>query len=176
MRGTLRSLIVPCMAVLGLCLLLGACAKKSQVPPEEAVPGAGAPQEGIKEGEVAPGAGAEGEVSGETAGLEDIHFDYDQYNIRPDAREILAKNYAILKGMANAKVLIEGHCDERGAEAYNMALGQRRADATRDYLVTLGLSSSQISTISYGKDRPLDPGHDEEAHAKNRRAHFVISR
>lgn len=167
MRERIRPLFFPCMVVLGMLLLIGGCAKKAAVV-EEAVVVAPAPAP-APEPEVAPPPPVEAPA------LEDIHFDFDKYNIRPDAREVLSNDYAILKGTPSAKVLVEGHCDERGSKAYNMALGQRRADSTRDYLVSLGMDASLLSTISYGKERPLDPGHDEEAWAKNRRAHFVIS-
>ncbi len=77
--------------------------------------------------------------------------------------------------IGNSKVVIEGHCDERGTAEYNMALGQRRAQETKKYLVNLGIKESRIKTISYGEERPLDPGHNEDAWAKNRRAHFVVT-
>ncbi len=106
--------------------------------------------------------------------LKMIHFDYDKYNIRDDARPVLAQNAAWLKKFPSVKVLIEGHCDERGTEEYNLALGERRAKATFDYLVSLGISPDRMKIISYGKSQPLDPGHNEEAWAKNRRAQFTI--
>ncbi len=105
----------------------------------------------------------------------DINFDFDQSNIRPDAREILKANADILLKKGAAKITIEGHCDERGTAEYNMALGQRRAEETKKYLVNLGVTASQIKTISYGEERPLDPGHNEDAWAKNRRAHFIVT-
>jgi peptidoglycan-associated lipoprotein len=80
----------------------------------------------------------------------------------------------LLKKYPKVKVQVEGDCDERGTIEYNLALGERRANATKKYLVSLGVSADRISTISYGKERPLDPGHDEEAWAKNRRAHTII--
>jgi peptidoglycan-associated lipoprotein len=78
-----------------------------------------------------------------------------------------------LKRVSAANITIEGHCDERGTKAYNLALGEKRANAAKDFLVALGVSASRISTVSYGKERPFDPGHDESAWAKNRRAHFA---
>jgi peptidoglycan-associated lipoprotein len=105
---------------------------------------------------------------------EDIHFDFDKYDLTPTAREILARKAYFLKQYPTVKILIEGHCDERGTAEYNLALGERRANAAKQYLVQLGISEDRISTISYGKERPLDPRHNEEAWAKNRRAHFVI--
>jgi peptidoglycan-associated lipoprotein len=106
--------------------------------------------------------------------LEDIRFDFDKYNIRPDARLILKRNYEVLRAAPDAEVFIEGHCDDRGTVEYNLALGQRRANAARDYLISLGIGAGQLSTVSYGEERPLDPRQNEEAWAKNRRCHFVI--
>jgi peptidoglycan-associated lipoprotein len=88
--------------------------------------------------------------------------------------KILKENFALLKKYPVMKFQIEGHCDERGTGEYNLALGERRANSAKNYLVSLGISAARISTISYGKERPLDPGHNEEAWAKNRRDHFVV--
>ncbi len=118
--------------------------------------------------------GIEGEVF-ESSLLKDIHFDFDRYNLRPGDASILRENAALLKKYSNVKIQIEGHCDERGTIEYNLALGERRANSTRDYLVSLGISPARISTISYGKEKPLDPGHNETAWAKNRRAHTVVT-
>jgi peptidoglycan-associated lipoprotein len=117
--------------------------------------------------------GIEGEVL-ESKLLMDIHFDFDKYDIRPGDAEILKENAARLMKYPNVKIQIEGHCDERGTIEYNLALGERRANNTKKYLTSLGISPDRISTISYGKERPLDPGHNEEAWAKNRRAHTII--
>ena len=108
------------------------------------------------------------------APLKMIHFDYDRFEIRPDARPVLDSDAAWLKKFASVKVLIEGHCDERGTEEYNLALGERRAKSTMDYLVSLGISPDRMKIISYGKSQPLEPGHSETAWAKNRRAQFLI--
>jgi peptidoglycan-associated lipoprotein len=118
--------------------------------------------------------GVEGQVF-ESSMLKDIHFNFDKYDIRPEDAAILKENAALLKKFSNVKIQIEGHCDERGTIEYNLALGERRANRTKDYLVSLGISTARISTISYGKERPSDPGHNEEAWAKNRRAHSVIT-
>ena len=107
---------------------------------------------------------------------EDIHFDFDKYNIRPDAAEILKKKAEWLLDHPKVHILIEGHCDERGTEEYNLALGERRANSAKQFLVNLGVNSGRISIISYGEERPLDPRHCEEAWAKNRRCHFVVIR
>ena len=107
--------------------------------------------------------------------VRDINFDFDSSIIRPDAREILIVNADFLLKNRISSIVIEGHCDERGTAEYNMALGQRRAQETKKYLVNLGIKESTITTISYGEERPLDPGNTEEAWAKNRRAHFLIA-
>jgi peptidoglycan-associated lipoprotein len=105
---------------------------------------------------------------------EDIYFEFDQHILSDTAKQNLAKKGQWLKDYPSAKALIEGHCDERGSAEYNLALGQKRADAAMQYLVSLGINANRISTISFGKEKPLDPGHTEEAWAKNRRAHFVL--
>jgi peptidoglycan-associated lipoprotein len=117
--------------------------------------------------------GIEGEVL-ESKLLKDVSFDLDKYDIRPQDVEILKEDAALLMKYPNVKVQIEGHCDERGTSEYNLALGERRANSVKKYLVSLGVPANRLSTISYGKEMPADPGHHEEAWAKNRRAHFVI--
>jgi peptidoglycan-associated lipoprotein len=117
--------------------------------------------------------GIEGEVF-ESSLLKDIRFDFDKYDIRPEDTERLKENAALLAKYPKVKIQIEGHCDERGTAQYNLALGERRANSAKQYLVTLGISADRLGTISYGEEKPLDPGHNEEAWAKNRRAHFVI--
>jgi len=102
----------------------------------------------------------------------DIHFDFDKSFIKGDDRPVLEKIAAYMKQHPGARVKIEGNCDERGTAEYNMALGDRRAQSAKTYLVTLGVPANEISTISFGKEKPLDPGHDEAAWAKNRRDHF----
>jgi peptidoglycan-associated lipoprotein len=118
--------------------------------------------------------GVAGEVF-ESSLLKDIHFDFDKYDIRPSDGAILKDNAVLLKKYTNVKIQIEGHCDERGTVEYNLALGERRANRAKDYLVSLGVSPDRVSTISYGKEKPLDPGHNEEAWAKNRRAHTIVT-
>jgi peptidoglycan-associated lipoprotein len=105
---------------------------------------------------------------------EDIYFDFDQSVIRPDAQEVLRKKAEFLRENSGSSVIIEGHCDERGTAEYNLALGERRALAAKAFLMNMGISSSRLSTISYGEERPVDPGSNEEAWARNRRAHFVL--
>jgi len=113
------------------------------------------------------------EVNSE-APLNMVHFDYDKFFIREDAKPVLEKNASWLKKWITVKILIEGHCDERGTEEYNMALGEKRAKSTFDYLVSLGISPDRIKTISFGKSQPLDLGHNEIAWQKNRRAQFTV--
>ena len=105
---------------------------------------------------------------------EDINFEFDSSALMPEAQDILIRKADYLRANSNVTITIEGHCDERGTEAYNMALGERRAEAAREFLSNLGISISRLSIISYGEERPLDPGKNEAAWAKNRRAHFVI--
>ncbi len=109
--------------------------------------------------------------------LTTIYFDFDRYDIRPDQRGPLAENARTLETRTDwSRVTIEGHCDERGTNEYNMALGQRRADSVKNYLVNYGIPKAKLSTVSYGEERPVDPGHNEEAWARNRRAEFVVQK
>jgi peptidoglycan-associated lipoprotein len=105
--------------------------------------------------------------------LQTVNFDLDRYDLTPVATDILVINAKSLRAHPEAKVIIEGHCDERGTVEYNLALGDKRAKAVKDYLVSLGVDSSRLTTISYGKERPVDAGQNEGAWAKNRRAEFV---
>jgi peptidoglycan-associated lipoprotein len=107
--------------------------------------------------------------------LEDVFFDTDQWGIKPEYRETLAKNAGWLQQYPSVQFLIEGHCDERNTREYNLALGERRATAARDYLVFLGVPADRIRTISYGEEKPFALGHTEDAWQLNRRAHFVIT-
>lgn len=102
------------------------------------------------------------------------YFEFDSYRISSQARDALDKNASWLKSNPTSTVQIEGHCDERGTTEYNLALGERRANAAKDYLIRQGIDRSRLSVISYGEERPLDPGHTEEAWGRNRRAAFVI--
>lgn len=105
-----------------------------------------------------------------------VYFDFDRHNLNADARQVLTEIAAYLKENADVNLVIEGHCDERGTNEYNMALGDRRARSARDFLVNLGVDASRISTVSYGEEKPASLGKTEEAWAKNRRAQFVFSR
>ncbi len=104
-----------------------------------------------------------------------VYFDFDKSAIRSDQRAVLTRNAQLLNQYKTVRIRLEGHCDERGTEEYNMALGQRRADAVERFLTDYGISSSRITTISYGEMRPVDPGHNEAAWAKNRRCEIVIT-
>ncbi|MGA2151938.1 MAG: peptidoglycan-associated lipoprotein Pal [Geobacteraceae bacterium] len=108
------------------------------------------------------------------AALEKIYFDFDSFVLSGQSRDSLSRDAKLLLKNGSAKVQIEGHCDERGSDEYNLALGEKRAKAAMNYLVTLGVPSSQLSFISYGKEKPADSGHDEAAWAKNRRDEFVV--
>lgn len=105
---------------------------------------------------------------------ERVFYDFDSYELTSEARNTLKKQAAWLQSYAGVKVLVAGNCDERGTREYNLALGARRANAAKDYLVSLGIDASRITTISYGKERPLDPASNERAWALNRNAHTQI--
>jgi peptidoglycan-associated lipoprotein len=105
---------------------------------------------------------------------ENIHFDFDSAVLNYQAQELLKQKAAWLRANPSENVVIEGHCDERGTNAYNLALGERRAESARSFLINLGISGARLTTISYGEEKPLDPGHNEEAWAKNRRDAFVL--
>lgn len=106
---------------------------------------------------------------------QDVHFSYDSYTLSEEAKAMLEQKAHWLVMHPEVSVLIEGHCDERGTIAYNLALGERRANIVKQYMAALGVDASRISTISYGKESPIDPGHTEAAWARNRRAHFTIT-
>lgn len=117
--------------------------------------------------------GIEGEVL-ESPLLGDIYFAFDRYDLTEETRKTLAENAKILLAHSNFIIQIEGHCDERGSNEYNLALGERRSVSAKLYLIKLGVKGNRLSTISYGEEMPVDSGHTEEAWAKNRRCHFVI--
>jgi peptidoglycan-associated lipoprotein len=110
----------------------------------------------------------------ETSALRDVHFEFDQYEVRQADVPVLQENAQWLKSNASALVLIEGHADERGTNEYNLALGERRAKATRDHLVSLGVDGSRITVISYGEERPLCSERSDACWGQNRRAHFLV--
>jgi peptidoglycan-associated lipoprotein len=179
-------------AVLALsvaALVAVGCAKKQTVKSEGAPGAASAPGEvggAVREAPATPMAPppADQLASAAQAGVavteeklsqfEDVRFDFDKSEVREDGRKACQVVADYLKKRPQAKMQIEGHCDERGTAEYNMALGDRRATAVMAYLVSLGVPKAALSTVSFGKEKPLDPGHNEEAWAKNRRAHFVL--
>jgi peptidoglycan-associated lipoprotein len=108
--------------------------------------------------------------------LTDVQFDLDRATLNEAARGILEKHALWLQSHRESKVTVEGHCDERGTTDYNLALGEQRAKAAKEYLVSLGVLEARLRTVSYGKERPLDRGNNEAAWARNRRAHFAVSR
>jgi peptidoglycan-associated lipoprotein len=122
---------------------------------------------------VAPEAKPEVPVAPPVVELRDIGFDFDKYNIKETETAVLKSNAGWFNANTGKKVRIEGHCDERGTVEYNLVLGQKRADSTKNFLVNLGVDGKLIETVSYGKEKPLDPAHNEGAWAKNRRAQFL---
>jgi peptidoglycan-associated lipoprotein len=169
------------VAIAGLTLAIGACAtpkppppaptsiaEPTAPPPEYAPPTQGA----VSETPSAPIPGSTQDFvinAGDT-----VFFDTDAYTIRPDAADILAKQAGWLSRYPAVKIRVEGNCDERGTREYNFALGARRANSVRDFLVAHGVDGARIATVSYGKERPIDPGDDESAWAKNRNGHTTI--
>jgi len=144
-----RALMVPAVLALGAC-----CSDQDVVAPAPPPP--------------APVAAAPA-----VAPMGDVYFDFNRSALTPASQSQMKTNAAWLAANPNSNAILEGHCDERGTDEYNMALGERRAGAAKDYLVRLGVASSRLQTISYGEERPLDTGHNEAAWSKNRRVHFV---
>ena len=143
-------------------LSLGACA--SSAPTPDATNADADEQAAARDGGYA-----------ENSALVDINFDFDRSEIRPDQRERLDTNAQWIQNNAGSKVQVEGHCDSRGTEEYNLALGERRANTIRDYLISYGVDATRLYTISYGEELPLDPGTGEAAWGANRRAHFLVT-
>lgn len=187
---TVRRFIVPVLAV---TLLVVAC--KKQAPPPPPAPTGPTPEEiaqrradSIAKAKAAQEAAAAAEAKREAEAAhakavaearatlgEMVHFDFDKSTIRPDAQAILLQKVAVLRASPDVKLRIDGYCDERGSTEYNLALGERRAEAVRDFLTGYGLSASRFTVFSYGKSDPIDPAHNEDAWAKNRRDQFVIT-
>jgi peptidoglycan-associated lipoprotein len=161
------------LLVVGLAFVIVGCGGQEAV--EETPAEITEPPEVIEEPEEEP-TPVEEPVEIPLPELEDVFFAFDKYNLTAESKRALDNNAAELRRASDTSIIIEGHCDERGTKAYNLALGEKRAKAAKDYLVSLGISSSRITIISYGKERPFDPGHNEAAWAKNRRAHFVIKK
>ncbi len=162
------------LVIMTFVLCLAGCSSKAKSLPSDngagtvgTGPGGGSPGslEKFKQGTL--GDGTQGPLS-------DIHFGYNTYNIEEQDGSVLKANATWLTDHPQTHVQVEGHCDERGSEEYNIALGAKRAQAAKDYLETLGINASRISTISYGKELPLCTEHDETCWAQNRRDHFVV--
>jgi peptidoglycan-associated lipoprotein len=189
-NGSLKHLLV-ILATLALILSLGACksstkdvpppaeppvAEADTAPPEVVEPPADFVTEEPETEELPSDATELNRLAQERRWLRDAFYEYDSSTLTEQAREALQASASWLKGYPQYGLLIEGHCDERGTEQYNLALGDRRANAARDYLISLGIDSGRIRTISYGEERPFDTGTTEAAFAKNRRAHLVLTR
>ena len=175
-------------AVLALCvaaLVAVGCAKKQTVKSDGTQgPAATAPsgvgESPVREAPPAPVAVTPAMPPGvavteeRASQFDDVRFDFDKSEVTEDGRRTCGVVAGYMKKNPRAKMQIEGHCDDRGTAEYNLALGERRATAVMTYLVSLGVPKDALSTVSFGKERPLDPGHNEGAWAKNRRAHFVL--
>lgn len=157
------------VAVIAALVLTSACGSKKKA--NEGVDVGANPDAGVAAKEMAYDAA--GSDSGTIAGLSTIYFDYDQSSINTTARKILAGNAEWVKNNPNVAMQIEGHCDARGTVEYNIALGERRALAVKNYMISLGVDGKRLSVISYGKERPMAQGDSEDAYGKNRRANFV---
>ena len=176
-----------------MTVVVGACAKKPApvarpMPPPVTDPTAGGPPnpppppERISEPVPVPAMPADDSISGKSlddlnrdSPLKPLFFELDSSDVSADGQRVLGDNAAIMKKYPNWSVTIEGHCDERGTAEYNLALGERRALAAKNYLVSLGIPADKVKVVSYGKEFPFDPGHEDGAWSKNRRAHFVIT-
>lgn len=145
---------------------------KPPAPPEPVAEPTVVPPEPVAEDKIAA---ASLDDLNRNSPLQPVFFNLDSADINSTGQAALESNAAVLKKYPTWTVTIEGHCDERGTAEYNLALGERRAIAARTYLVSLGISADRLRTVSYGKEFPFDPGHDEAAWSKNRRAHFVIT-
>jgi len=171
MRKTPARLFVFAMAL--IALFAAGCAKKATEAPPTPPPAPPVVQP------VTPSTPSTSEtpvpVPSVTAGdFTDVFFELDSYTLRDDAKVALDRAAKLLRDKVGVSVTLEGHCDERGTVEYNQALGEKRANAARDYLVNAGVSAARIQSLSYGKERPFAEGHDESAWAQNRRAHFVL--
>ena len=184
MKAQVKSLVLPMFLMLALTLLLTAgCAKKpattaTTTPTDETMTteqmgqdASGFGETGVTESAI-DDEGMGGVTTAAVSGLNRVHFDFDQYNLTAEAQETLVANANYMKENPDVKVRIEGYCDERGSDEYNLALGQRRALAAKNYLVSLGVAADRLSVISYGEELPLDASGTEAAYALNRRAEF----
>jgi peptidoglycan-associated lipoprotein len=190
----IRAAYVTLSSLLLTGLIIGGCAKKpattaataAPAPAPAPAPRAAAPQAPATSAPPSTAAPAPAPLAGPAAprpspkeftavdALKDIHFEFDKYDIRPEDAKALDANASWLKSNAENLVLIEGHCDERGTNEYNLALGERRAKATMNYLVSQGVQANRITIISYGEERPVCNEKTDSCWAKNRRAHFLV--
>jgi peptidoglycan-associated lipoprotein len=186
----IRRLTLFVMAALLVAMTAAACKKNAPpvarpMPPPGAAGGATtappAPPEPVSEPVPVPGIPEEGLESrsldelNRDSPLTPVFYDLDNADLSAEAQQALQANADLLRTNSTWQITIEGHCDERGTAEYNLALGERRANTARDYLVSLGIPAARLKTVSYGKEFPFDPGHNEGAWSKNRRAHFVIT-
>lgn len=194
MRKAMYGMVVLC----GALLVTGGCAKNDMVKPDQPVtavpapaptpaptPKPAAPPAPTAQEESARPQTVQGEavsmkepvqVASEVkSALEIIYFNFDSYALSEPSRDTLYKNAEQIIKKSSAKYIVQGHCDERGSDEYNLALGEKRAKSAYNYLITLGVTADRLTTVSYGKERPAVPGHDEAAWAKNRRVEFSIS-
>ncbi len=156
-----------------LVLALGACKSKKTAEDANLTDGS-AMSDGAPQIESTPmNFDATGSDSGKINGLQSINFEYDKSVLSADAKKKLAGNVEWMKSNGNTKMQIEGHCDARGSIEYNLSLGERRANAVKSYMTSLGIPSGRLAVISYGKEKPLSNGDSEADHARNRRANFV---
>jgi len=172
MRPVLSSVT---LVALILAFLFAGCAKEEPPPPTpEAQPRPAAPPPPSPP-PTPPPAPSMSQQAMQDFQNQNIYFDFDKYDLRTDARATLDQKVAFLNQYSSVRVQIAGNCDERGTSEYNMVLGERRANAAKQYLTTAGVSAGRLTTISYGKERPIDPGHTEAAWAKNRNDQFAIT-
>lgn len=153
------------LVIAALVLTVG-CSSKKKVEDQQAITNQNIDSSPL-------GFDAQGSDSGKIAGLVTVHFEYDKSTLSTQAKKDLEGNASWMKSNAKATIQIEGHCDERGTIEYNLALGERRAQAVKSYLVGLGVPADRMSVISYGEEKPLVSGSGEEAFSKNRRANFL---
>ncbi len=150
-------------------LAISACGKKApaQLPPE---PGPATTTSGMDQSGGAPIAGSQADFVAKMMGSDTIHFALDKYDVAPEEQQALSRQAQWLMQYPSKRATIEGHADERGTREYNLALGERRANSAKNYLISLGVDPSRLNTVSYGKERPIALGSDEQSWAQNRRA------
>lgn len=179
--------LVLCVSVMAGCapkkVTTDEVAETTEVVPEDTMAAEAAPApeaaEGMKESPIETTAVVDKDLEAlaeEVRKLYTVHFDFDKYNIRPEDATRLRQNASWLKKHKGVSITIEGHADERGETEYNLALGDKRAESVKDFLASLGVERSRLSTISYGEEKPVDTGHNESAWSKNRRAEFRLAK